>query len=149
MKGAILLLALTGLLLLPSAKSFCQAGDKAILKTLNGRFLNAIINRDTAALSSVLADDFMLINPGGAKRTKQDNLNNILLLDQQVLSINIDSMDIRLVNDNTGIVTAWTTFVIKTGGKKTTGKNCYQDVYVKRNKVWKAVAAHVTMLSGQ
>jgi hypothetical protein len=31
-------------------------------------------------------------------------------------------------------------------GKDITGKNCYQDVYIKRKGRWVAIAAHVTLL---
>lgn len=135
------------LTLLLSANCFAQSNNEAILKRLNEKFLNALVNSDTAALSSVLASDFMLVNPGGIKRNKADNLATLLIPNQKVLSINIDSADIRMITGDVGIVSAWTTFVIEAGGKKTTGKNCYQDIYAKRNNEWKAVSAHVTMLS--
>lgn len=135
------------LTLLLSAKCFAQTNNEAILKGLNEKFLNALVNSDTAALSSVLASDFMLVNPGGIKRNKADNLATLLIPNQKVLSINIDSADIRMITSDVGIVSAWTTCVIEAGGKKTTGKNCYQDIYAKRNNEWKAVSAHVTMLS--
>lgn len=122
-----------------------REGDAAVIKRLNERWLNAIQQKDTAALSSVLADDFVLVNPGGNKTTKADNLANILLPGQTIESINIDSVEVRIIDNNTGILTAWTTFNVNVNGKTSIGKNCYQDIYEKRNSVWKAVAAHVTL----
>ncbi len=130
-----------------SHNSYAQNNDASIIKQLNKTWLDAIVNRDTAALSKVLASDFVLINPNGRKMSKANNLANVILPDQMVLSVNIDSVEARLLTGETGTITCWTTFVIETGGKKTTGKNCYQDVYVKRNGNWAAVSAHVTLLS--
>ena len=42
-----------------------QNNDIETLKKLNRDFLNSIVNRDTSTLSKILADDFLLINPGG------------------------------------------------------------------------------------
>lgn len=50
-----------------------------------------------------------------------------------------------MLNETAGILSAWTTFVIVADGKKTTGHNCYQDVYVKRANRWQSVPAHVTL----
>jgi hypothetical protein len=59
------------------------------------------------------------------------------------------NVDIRLLTTDVGIVTAYLRFVSMTSGKKVKGKNAYQDVYVKRNGRWYAVAAHVTFLGAE
>jgi uncharacterized protein (TIGR02246 family) len=146
MSKPISTLPLTIVLILFAATSFSQTGDISAIKKLNNTFLDAIVKKDTSALSSVLASDFILINPGGHKQNKAGNLANVLLPNQVVTSIHIDSEEVRLIGTDVGLITAWTTFVINVNGKKTTGKNCYQDVYVKRKNGWKAVAAHVTLL---
>jgi hypothetical protein len=66
---------------------------------------------------------------------------------QETVSTNIDTVEVKLVADNVGVVTAYTTFVLKSDDKEMTGQNCYQDVYVKRKGKWMAVMAHVTLLS--
>src|SRR5580704_18099810 len=90
-----------------------QNPDIETLKKLNRDFLNAIVNRDTTTLSNILADDFMLINPGGIKRNKADNLSNALTPNQKV-SVDIDSIEVRLLSGEVGLVTAWTNNVITT-----------------------------------
>ncbi|MEP6950593.1 MAG: hypothetical protein ABI863_15015 [Ginsengibacter sp.] len=77
--------------------------------------------------------------------TRSDIINN--LNKQETVSINIDSINVRLVTDNVGLITAYTTFILKTNGKEMTGQNCYQGVYIKRKVNWFAVAAHVTLLN--
>jgi hypothetical protein len=123
-----------------------QSGDKEMLQKLNQGFLNSIISQDSAAQSAILADDFLLINPGGVKRTKKDCLSGVRQPGVHVISITIDQLDIRLLTAEVGIVSAWTTNTIETGGKRTTLKISYSDVYQKRGGEWKAVAAHVSAL---
>jgi hypothetical protein len=125
-------------------KAFSQ--NKAIeeLTKLNQDWLNSYPKKDTAALNKILSEDFILISPKETKMTRSDVINN--LNKQEAVSVNIDSINVQLVADNAGLITAYTTFVLKTGdGKEMTGRNCYQDVYIKRNGRWLAVAAHVTL----
>jgi hypothetical protein len=98
-------------------------------------------------LSNILADDFMLINPGGIKRNKKDNLSGILSQNQKVMSVDIDSEEVRLLSPEVGLVTAWTTNKVIADGKESVFRICYQDVYMKRKNKWYAVAAHVTLLN--
>jgi hypothetical protein len=124
---------------------FSQNKNADKLKRLNQQWIHSLITKDTTILSNILADDFILISPNGGRMTKSDNLNSLKTL--EVISDNIDSVDVRLLTNDVGLVTAYTTFVIKSNDKNVRARNCYQDVYVKRNGKWFAVAAHVTLLS--
>jgi uncharacterized protein (TIGR02246 family) len=123
---------------------FGQQKDIDELKTINRNWLNSYPKKDTATLAKIFADDFVLVSPKGAKMTKRDILSNLNKL--ETVSIDIDDIDVRLLTSDVGLVTAYTTFVLRADGKEVTGKNCYQDVYVKRKGKWQAVAAHVTLL---
>jgi uncharacterized protein (TIGR02246 family) len=127
------------------ASSFCQNKDIETIKKLNSEWLKAYVTKDSHTLSTIFADDFILINPIGGKVTKADAIGN--LHRQETLSVKIDSVDVRLVTENVGILTAYTTFVLKIDGKEVPGRNCYQDVYLKRKNNWLAISAHVTLLS--
>ncbi len=142
------LLYLTAILIFCTVRSSGQNPDIETLKKLNRAFLNSIFNRDTATLSNILADDFILINPGGMKRNKADNLASTLISNQKI-SVDIDSVEVRMLSGEVGLVTAWTNNVITTEKDKTTFKICYQDVYMKRRNKWVAVAAHVALLGTQ
>ena len=137
---------LNTLFILCSFRSLGQNSDIETLKKLNTDFLNSIVNRDTATLSTILADDFMLINPGGAKRNKADNLSSVFTPNQKVVSVDIDSVEVRLLSGEVGLVTAWTNNKMEADNKETKFRICYQDVYVKRKNKWVAVAAHVSFL---
>jgi uncharacterized protein (TIGR02246 family) len=124
---------------------FSQSKDIEILKNLNRDWINSYPTKDSATLNRIFADDFVLINHRGMKMTKKDILAS--LDKQETLSAKIDSVDVKLLTDNVGVVTAYTTFVLKADGKEMTGQNCYQDIYLKRKGKWVAVTAHVTLLS--
>ena len=125
--------------------AFSQNKDIEELTKLNQDWLNSYPKKDTSTLAKIFADDFVLISPKGVKMTKHDIIRN--LDKQETASITIDSIDVRLLTNEVGLLTAYTTFVLKIDGKDMTGQNCYQDVYIKRKDKWFAVAAHVTLLN--
>ena len=125
--------------------AFAQNKDVDELKKLNQDWIHSLLKKDTTTLSNILADDFILISPNGNRMTKKDNLDNLKML--EVISDNLDSVDVRLLSNDVGVVTAYTTFVLNVNNKHVSGRNCYQDVFVRRKGRWLAVAAHVTLLS--
>lgn len=125
--------------------AFSQNKNIEELTKLNRDWINSYVAKDTATLSKIFADDFVLISPTGSKMTKHDIISR--LHQQETVSTNIDSVNVRLLSSDVGLITAYTTFVLKIDGKDMKGQTCYQDVYVKRKGKWVAVAAHVTLLS--
>ena len=69
--------------------AFLQNKDIEELTRLNQDWLNSYHKKDTATLSKIFADDFILISPKGAKMTRRDIIDN--LDKQETVSINIDS----------------------------------------------------------
>jgi uncharacterized protein (TIGR02246 family) len=124
--------------------TFSQNNDIEILKKMNSDWINASVTKDTAMLSRIFANDMILITAAGRKMTRKDLLLNAF--NQNLLSANIDSVDVRLITPDVGIVTAYLSFTVPAGAEKIMGKNCYQDVYIKRKNRWYAVSAHVTLL---
>ncbi|MBA4054695.1 MAG: hypothetical protein C0490_08295 [Marivirga sp.] len=122
-----------------------QNRDIERVRILNQRWLNSYEKKDAGTLNEIFANDFILTAHNGKKMTKIDILQNLNL--QKTTSVSIDSIDIRLVTRRVALVTAYSTFALDTDGKKMTGQNCYQDVYVKKKNKWLAVAAHVTLLN--
>jgi hypothetical protein len=137
------LLLLSPLLLIAGACQ-CQSDDADILKALNAMFIHGSITRDTAKLSRIFADDFILINPAGQRRNKQEVLNGFVT-SPHLLSCEVDTVEIRLFY-TIGLVHARAVFTTENNGKQTIGKTDYLDVYEKRRGRWVAVAAHVTYL---
>ena len=133
------------LLIIISQATLAQDGDTVIIKKLNQDSLNAVVNKASTSLSEIQADDFILINPSGQRRTKVDNAH-MHIPGQQITGIKIDSEDLRMLTDHVGIITVWTTNYISAEAEKMIFKICYMDIYQKRNGKWKAVAAHVSLL---
>jgi uncharacterized protein (TIGR02246 family) len=128
-----------------SPSSYAQNADAATIKQLNRQWLDAIVQEDSASLAGILADDFVLINPGGMRRTKADNIP-MHIPGQRVTKVDIDSQDLRFLTNEVGIITVWTTNYITQGAEKMVLKICYMDIYQKRKNQWKAIAGHVTLL---
>src|SRR5256885_1066284 len=95
--------------------AFSQKDDIEKLTKLNQDWIDLSIKKDTSAFAKIFADDFILISPNGAKRTKCDVVKNIL--NQNVKSQNIDSIDVRLLTNDVGLITCYTTFVLISDGK--------------------------------
>jgi uncharacterized protein (TIGR02246 family) len=127
-----------------SLSSFSQNNDMEILKKMNSDWIYSTLKKDTSVVSKIFAEDMIMITGTGKKMTRTDLLKNAA--NQNVEAVNIDSVDVRLVTSDVGIVTAYLSFTVLEGGEKVMGKNCYQDVYLKRKNRWYAVAAHVTLL---
>jgi ketosteroid isomerase-like protein len=131
-------------LLLIAIAARSQSGDTDALKVLNAAFIHGYMTRDTASLSPIFANDFILINPASQQRNKQEVLNGFIS-SPHFLSCDVDTVEIRLYG-TIGLVLARAVFTTDDNGKKTTGKTNYLDVYEKRRGRWVAVAAHVTYL---
>ena len=139
------LLFFLGLFEFFAIKSLCQPNDIETIKKLNRQWLDAIAQKDSASLAQILSDDFVLIAPNGAKHTKKDNLVNIMSPGIAFSMIHVDSVEVRVLTKEVGILTCWSSFVVKSDGKEVPGKNSYQDVYIKTKGKWLAVSGHVAL----
>ena len=142
MKPILFFFVLLSIFALPA---HAQNSNEEVIKQLNQQFLNALVREDSASLADILDDEFILINPGGKRRTRADVLN-LHIPGQQVTGITIDSEDIRMLSGELGIITVWTTNYITAEKEKMVLKICYMDIYQKKKNKWRAVAAHVALL---
>ncbi|HEX3386752.1 MAG TPA: nuclear transport factor 2 family protein [Mucilaginibacter sp.] len=130
--------------------SFCfaQSKDADEIKKLNAEWIASYVTSDTATLSRIWADDIVLTNPAGKAVEKKDMLNNVVKPGHdEYISTRVDTASVRLFG-NIGIINAEVTGVVKAGDKTATVRVGYMDVYEKRKGRWYAIAAHVTLLSG-
>jgi hypothetical protein len=138
-------LLMLGLVMISQCQLHAQNKSVAILKQMNEDWIRSYPTKDSATLERIFAKDFRLISPNGNPMTRRDVIGN--LRRQEILSVNIDSADVRMLDERIGVVTAYMTFVSKESNTLTTGRVCYQDIYIQRKKRWWAVAAHVSLLS--
>lgn len=107
----------------------------------------ALLKADTAALSRLVADEFVEISRVGQLRTKADNIRDIGSGDLRLLTVKYDSLTVRIYGDVavlTGIADNTGTF----RGFPFSGKIRYMRVFVRRDGRWQAVAMQQTPLQG-
>jgi ketosteroid isomerase-like protein len=105
----------------------------------------ALQRADTAALSRMVADEFVEISRLGQLRTKADNVRDIASGDLRLLSVKYDSVAVRIYGDVAvlrGIADNAGTF----RGFPFTGKIRYLRVFIRRDGRWQAVAMQQTPL---
>ena len=143
---AALLFALT---LFTANLAHAQSDDIAAIKALNEAWIHGYGTKDTAALSHIWADDFVLVNPAGQRVHKQDLLHNMASPAAHFLSSRVDTAEVHVAG-SLGYIMARASFVTTDeNGKQTKGATDYLDVYEKRNGRWVAIAAHVLYLGDQ
>jgi hypothetical protein len=105
----------------------------------------ALLKADTAALSRLVADEFVEISRFGQLRTKADNIRDIGSGDLHLLSVKYDSLAVRIygdvavlrgIADNTGTMR----------GFPFAGRIRYLRIFVRRDGRWQAVAMQQTPL---
>ena len=104
-----------------------------------------LLRADTAALSRLVADEFVEISRLGQLRSKADNIRDIGSGDLRLLSVKYDSLAVRIYGDVavlTGIADNVGTF----RGMPFTGRIRYMRVFVRRAGRWQAIAMQQTPL---
>jgi ketosteroid isomerase-like protein len=125
---------------------FAQNNDAETLKKLNADWIASYVTKDTVTMSRIFADDLVLTNPAGKIFYKQDILKGVMSPGQQFISSKVDTVSVRLLGTNVGVINAQVTGTVKANGETSTFRTNYMDVYEKRHGRWYAVAAHVTLL---
>jgi ketosteroid isomerase-like protein len=123
---------------------FAQQTDSAIVSQLNRDWIASYAKRDTATMQRILANDFLQISPIGTKFDLAGTIRNVGSQEMTTIAA-IDSSSVRVFG-NSALIVSYTHFSISSKGQTTNGRNCYSDLYIKRNGVWQAVSGHVTLL---
>jgi uncharacterized protein DUF4440 len=107
----------------------------------------ALLHADTAALSRLVADEFVEVSRLGTLRTKADNIGDIGNGTLRLLTVKYDSLSVRIYGDVAvliGIADNTGTF----RGFPFSGKIRYTRVFVRRDGRWQAVAMQQTAIPG-
>ncbi len=147
--GVVLLVAVPSLaahgspLAAQGAASTVAAEDS--VRTVELSRAQTLMRADTAALSRMVADEFVEISRLGQLRTKADNIRDIASGDLRLQSVKYDSLVVRIygavavlrgIADNAG------TF----RGFSFAGKIRYLRIFVRRDGRWQAVAMEQTAM---
>lgn len=102
----------------------------------------ALMRADVAALSEILADDYIQYNDSGQPFTKQQILSNFRTGAIRYPSIVSTGRMIRLFGD-TAVVHGFEDDDVETAGQKFHVRYMYLDVLLKREGSWKLVASQL------
>lgn len=115
------------------------------VRALEAQRAQALLHADTAALSQLIADDFVEISRLGTVRTKADNMREIATGALKLTTVHYDSLSVRIygdvavlqgIADNAGLFR----------GFPFSGKIRYTRIFVRRGGRWLAVAMQQTSM---
>ena len=104
----------------------------------------AYINRDTAALERIMADDYTFTDPLGGVTDKRQNLDYIRTGLFVIKDTHSRNVRVRIYGE-TAVVTALANFKARYRGVAVNGSYQYTDVLVRREGRWYAVASQATL----
>ncbi len=113
-----------------------------LLLDVERSLFKAIENKDTEALSKIVADDFVFRGPGQAEVGKSDFLKSVKSFPVEILDIWSDDMQVGIFGDVallTGVQKARTR---GKNGKDETSASAFSDLFVKRGGQWLLVVAY-------
>lgn len=119
--------------------------DEDEIRRVEREWGDAFEQRDFAALDRIMADEYILTDPLGNVRGKEESLAALKTNEVRFESTKSDNVDVR-INGDTAVVTGRSTFRGRYKGWSMAGKYQYTDVLVKRSGSWQAVGSHITAL---
>jgi ketosteroid isomerase-like protein len=115
------------------------------VKQLEHDWTDAEIAGDVEKLGQILADDWMGIGYDGKRDTKQAVLADLKSGKSKLESAEFGPMDVKVLG-NVAVVQGSDTEKSTIGGKDTSGKWVWMDVFVKRGGKWMAVRSQSAMV---
>jgi ketosteroid isomerase-like protein len=125
--------------------SLNNLSDEDQIRQMEIEWGDAFLRRDIATLDRLMADEYILTDPLGSVRGKAESLAAIETNEVLFESTESDNVNV-LINGDTAVVTARSTFRGRYKGWSVAGRYQYTDVLVKRRGTWKAVGSHITAL---
>ena len=117
-----------------------------IVKQLEHDWIDAEKAGDADKLGEVLADDWVMLAYDGKKETKQEALADLKSGKDKLESFEFGPMDVKVLG-NVAVVQGSDTEKSSSGGKDTSGKYAWMDVFVKREGKWVAVRSQVAKVT--
>jgi ketosteroid isomerase-like protein len=108
----------------------------------------AMIHRDLATLSRLVADDWTIQSEGGSTGTKSGFIDDVKTRRLVVSSFNLHDMHVRVFGD-VAILQGADDEISSYDGKANNGTYNWLDVWVKRDGQWISVATQLTRVNAQ
>lgn len=99
----------------PNIKKMNLSNDQAIdiegigkkVKDIEHQLFNAIMQKDTSKISTILSDKFTYKNPKFGEISRDEFLTNIKSLSIDIESVNSDNLSVKVLNDSLAIITGY------------------------------------------
>ena len=131
------------LLMTGSAIAADMSATEQKLVDMEAAWSKAIVAKDTAAVSAIVADDWMGQNPGGKRDNKADMLADMKSGASAATSMTNHDVSARVMG-NMAVVQGADDEKSTNKGKDTSGAYTWMDVFEKRGGKWVAIASQVT-----
>ncbi len=137
------------------SSSFLQAGDAQALqggkaeqevRKLERAWLDAYEQRDTKAMTAIVADDFVITFPDGSRQTKPQILDSIKAPRNPAspsLKFYTEDVQARVYGDTVILMGRVVTEYLR-DGKTVKEQSRYTDTYIRRQGRWQVVASHLS-----
>ena len=133
-------------LLIAADEPEAERQAKQELLQLEQEWADAMVQRDTAKLGDILANDWEIIISSGEVRTKERVLNLLESGAMKLDFVEYVDMKVRAFGD-TAVVTGRTIMKGRENNKDISGQERFTDVFVKKNRRWHCVATQTTSIA--
>lgn len=116
---------------------------EATILALEGEWVAAIVDRDTATLDRLLADDFVGTSPTAHYYDKDTAIEDLESGRLDVTSMELDEASANVFGDTAIAFTSQDEVSSYVGGD-TSGHYHYTNVWIRRNGEWQVVSSHGT-----
>jgi len=124
-----------------------SVGEADLIRTIERKRLQAMVEADMAVAMSLHADDFQLINPGGGALSKEEYLGLLASGDVDYLVWEpISEIAVRLYGLNTAVIRYQSQTDIVVFGEKSSIQNWHTDLYEKHDGQWQVVWSQATTI---
>lgn len=117
----------------------------AHVRKLERAWLDAYEKHDTAAMTAIVADDFVITFPDGSQQTRAQILKMIgrPVVPERLQKFRTEDVKTRVYGD-TVILSGRVITETTRDGKLMTEQQSYTDAYVRRDGKWQVVASHLS-----
>ena len=102
---------------------------------------------DAKPLADILADDFVDIGAGGARRTKQQNVDDTRKRIITWTTLTVTKEQVQVFDSTAALVTGEQEGAGTYNGRSFARRTRYMRVYLKRGGRWQNVAAHASLIA--
>jgi ketosteroid isomerase-like protein len=145
--GAFLLVtACVGLAFAQAEKAPAQGTSVAeTVKQVERDWTDAMKSADADKLNQIIADDWVALGPDGTTETKQAFIADYKSGKSKTESYDFGPMNVKVLG-NVAVVQGSDTEKSTSGGKDSSGKYVWMDVFVKRDGKWVAVRSQLAKM---